>query len=154
MGSPYIVINWNDGVDVGYAAEGDDELTGSVYTGSMLVLPYDVSIQEDSQKDVSLVQYIGREAPVGYSGTQRGRTASWTSNIVKRDFDTLNRLRELQSYMGDVYVREPYGGGYWANVDVSFSMSYDTVKVPVTLTITKVEHEDVSYVGNTGTEQE
>lgn len=154
MGSPYIVINWNDGVDVGYAAEGDDELTGSVYTGSMLVLPYDVSIQEDSQKDVSLVQYIGRESPVGYSGTQRGRTASWTSNIVKRDFDTLNRLRELQSYMGDVYVREPYGGGYWANVDVSFSTSYDTMKVPVTLTITKVEHEDVSYVGNTGTEQE
>ena len=41
--------------------------------------------------------------------------------------------------MGDVYVREPSGVGYWANIKVSFSQKHTEKLVPVTLTITRVE---------------
>ena len=41
--------------------------------------------------------------------------------------------------MGDVYVREPSGSGYWANVSVSFSQTHCETVIPVTLNITRVE---------------
>ena len=41
--------------------------------------------------------------------------------------------------MGDVYVREPSGSGYWANVVVSFSQTHCKVTIPVTSTITRAE---------------
>ena len=41
--------------------------------------------------------------------------------------------------MGDVYVREPSGSGYWANIKVSFSQAHKEVVIPVTLELTRVE---------------
>ena len=41
--------------------------------------------------------------------------------------------------MGDVYVREPSGSGYWANVSVSFSQRHTALTIPVTLNLTRVE---------------
>ena len=41
--------------------------------------------------------------------------------------------------MGDAYVREPSGSGYWANITVSFSRKHRDVTIPVTLGITRVE---------------
>lgn len=141
-----VVINWDESWEQGYAYLGDEDTSGSEYTGNMLKLPYNITISEQGTKDNALVQYIGRTAPVSYYGTQQGRTASWGVEIVKNDLDTLDSLRQLQVYMGDCYVREPYGGGYWANVDVSFNTSYDSMSVPVTLDITKVEHEEAAQL--------
>ena len=42
-------------------------------------------------------------------------------------------------YQGDVYVREPRGMGYWANVGVSFTITHQELTIPVTLDITRVE---------------
>lgn len=41
--------------------------------------------------------------------------------------------------MGDVYVREPSGSGYWANISVSFTQTHCELTIPVTLNITRVE---------------
>ena len=41
--------------------------------------------------------------------------------------------------MGDVYVREPSGNGYWANIKVSFNQKHLNVTIPVTLNVTRVE---------------
>ena len=41
--------------------------------------------------------------------------------------------------MGDVYVREPSGVGYWASISVSFGIKHCEVTIPVTLNITRVE---------------
>ena len=60
-------------------------------------------------------------------------------DIEKDDEETIYALRRLAVYMGDVYVREPSGMGYWANVNVSFSQNHTEVTVPVTLDITRVE---------------
>ena len=48
-------------------------------------------------------------------------------------------LRMLRVYMGNVYVREPSGSGYWATVSVSFNRKHDSLVMPVTLAITRVE---------------
>ena len=47
--------------------------------------------------------------------------------------------------MGDVYVRQPSGSGYWASIKVSFSQTHCEVTIPVTLDITRVEGDDSLY---------
>lgn len=104
-----------------------------------LKLPYNISISNGYSPDTSLVEYIGRKYPVSYYGTQLGETMSWRTVIPKSDHNTLNLIRELAIYMGDVYVREPSGIGYWANISVDFSQSYDDLTIPLSFSITRVE---------------
>ena len=59
--------------------------------------------------------------------------------IEKSDKETLYALRRLSIWMDDVYVREPSGSGYWANIKVSFSQKHRELTIPVTLNITRVE---------------
>ena len=89
--------------------------------------------------DVALNEYIGRAHPVSYYGTQLGVKGSWQGTIRRDDIETIYGLRRLAVYRGDVYVREPSGVGYWANVNVSFSKRYNEMVIPVTLNVTRVE---------------
>lgn len=109
------------------------------WTGSMLKLAYNIDVSDSNKKDVSLVEYAGRSNPVSYYGTQLGQTSSWAIEIDKKDYETLYGLRRLARWMGDVYVREPSGSGYWADVSVSFSQTHCKTTIPVTLDITRVE---------------
>ena len=98
-----------------------------------------MDVSDSNKPDVSLVEYIGRKYPVSYYGTQLGSTSTWNMEIPKDDEETLYGLRRLAIWMGDVYVREPSGSGYWANVTVSFSQKHCELTIPVTLSITRVE---------------
>ena len=109
----------------------------------MLELQYNVDIPEAYDKDVELVEYIGRRSPVSYYGTQISEGGSWATEIPKSDKDTIYTLRRLAVYQGDVYVREPSGLGYWANVSVSFSQKHREMTIPVTLNVTRVEGDGV-----------
>ena len=83
----------------------------------------------------------GRKDPVSRYGTQRGRTATWSCVVSRYEgLDQVNAVRALAAYMGDVYVREPYGSGYWAHVDVSsLGIIHGERAVQVSLNVTKVE---------------
>ena len=59
--------------------------------------------------------------------------------IEKTDTETLYALRRLSEWMGRVYVRDPSGVGYWANVKVGFSRKHRDVTIPVIIDITRVE---------------
>lgn len=109
------------------------------WRGSLLKLPYNIDVSDDNSPDVSLVKYAGREHPVSYYGTQIGHKSTWNMVIDKRDKETLYALRRLQRWMGDVYVREPSGSGYWANIVVSFSQKHSDLTIPVTFSVTRVE---------------
>ena len=106
---------------------------------SMLKLPFNIDISDNNNVDVNLVEYIGRSHPVSYYGTQLGLTSTWNVDVPKYDKETLYNLRRLSSYVGDVYVREPSGSGYWANMSVSFSQNHCELTIPVTLNISRVE---------------
>jgi hypothetical protein len=41
--------------------------------------------------------------------------------------------------MGDVYVREPSGSGYWASISVSFSQNHGEQTIPISFDVTRVE---------------
>ena len=41
--------------------------------------------------------------------------------------------------MGDVYVREPSGVGYWANINVSYSTTHKETIIPVSFDIKRIE---------------
>lgn len=132
-----IVIQWDEKWS-SFNSFTEDALAESEWTGSMLKFPYNVDVSEKSNRDVALVKYIGREEPVKYTGTQLGTGGTWSTVIKKDDKETIYGLRRLQRYTGDVYVREPSGVGYWANVEVSFSQKHKDLTIPVSFDITRV----------------
>lgn len=138
VNEPSIVIQWDEEwTAFDYAEDAAPDIPP--WTGSMIRLPYNVDITEESNPDVSLVEYIGRKNPVGYYGTQRGESGSWSTEIDKRDTETIYALRRLKAWNGNVYVREPSGIGYWANINVSMSRKHLVLTIPVSFKITRVE---------------
>lgn len=137
VGGKAVIIQWEEewkNFDV--SEEGIEEPS---WSGSMLRLSYNIDVTNKYKPDVSLIEYIGREQPVSYYGTQRGETATWNMVVPKTDIETIYALRRLAKWMGNVYVREPSGSGYWANVAVGFNIKHLDTTVPVTLTIARVE---------------
>ena len=140
VGGIAIILQWDEtwsNFNVG--TDESIELDEVPWTGSMLKLPYNIDVSNSHKPDVELVEYIGRSNPISYYGTQRGETATWSIDIDKTDVDTLYALRRLSKWMGDVYVREPSGSGYWAQVTVSFKRQHLKTVIPVTLEIARVE---------------
>lgn len=146
VNEPAVVLQWNESwrsfdtdeetwTEVDIATEQGEP----VWFGSILKLPYNVDISDSNDSEVELVKYIGRKNPVSYYGTQVGHTSSWSVEVPKSDRETIRMLRLLQTWMGDVYAREPYGSGYWAHVSVSFNQNHCETTVPVTIEVTRVE---------------
>ena len=138
VGETGIILQWDEEWST-FDTTNEDDLAEPTWSGSFLKLPYNVDVSDKYNADVSMVEYIGRRHPVSYYGTQVGSTATWNVAIEKTDEETLYALRRLAIWMGNVYVREPSGSGYWANVDVSFSQKHLDLTIPVTLNITRVE---------------
>lgn len=138
VGGKAVIIQWNEKWS-NFDATAGDSLASPSWNGSMLKLPYNIDVSDSNDKDVVLVEYIGREHPVSYHGTQLGTTSIWKTDIPATDKDTIYALRRLQNWMGDVYVREPSGSGYWAVVAVNFSINHCEVVIPVTINVTRVE---------------
>lgn len=138
IGEVAIIIQWNEAW-VNFNDLGEDVQEEPVWSGSMLRLPYNIDISDNSKTDVTLVKYIGRSRPVSYYGTQIESTSTWNVDVIKSDKETLHALRRLATWTGDVYVREPSGSGYWANISVSFNQTHCELVVPVTLSLTRVE---------------
>lgn len=138
VGEHSIVIQWNEQWSEFDTAE-DSQLADSPWTGSLLRLPYNVDVSERSKVDVALINYIGRSHPVTYYGTQRSEGGTWKTDIDKKDEATIYALRRLAVWPGDVYVREPSGVGYWANITVSMDQKHRDLVIPVTLEVTRVE---------------
>ena len=133
-----VIIQWDEKWSA-FDTANEDEIFEPSWAGSMLKLPYNIDVSDKHSADVELVKYIGRKHPVSYYGTQLGESATWNVVIEKDDVETLYALRRLAIWMGDVYVREPSGSGYWANITVSFKQTHLDLTIPVTLDIIRVE---------------
>ena len=138
VGGKAAIIQWDESWS-NFEVSEDDLLEQPAWAGSMLKLPYNIDVSDNMSPDVARIEYIGREHPIAYYGTQLGHSSSWSMEIEKSDKDTLYALRRLQRWMGDVYVREPSGSGYWANITVSFSQKHCELTIPVTLNVVRVE---------------
>ena len=133
-----IVLQWDEEwstFDTGIEQSVEDR----PWSGSLLKLPYNIKVTDNRKPQVTMVEYAGRKHPVSYYGTQVGETSTWNTDIPADDKETIYALRRLSLWTGDVYVREPSGMGYWANVGVTFNTSYSDVITPITLNITRVE---------------
>ena len=133
-----VIIQWDEAWSSFDIVE-EAELVQPAWVGSLLKLPYNIDVSDGVRPDVSLVEYIGRVHPVAYYGTQIGASATWNVTIPKTDRETLYELRRLSRWMGNVYVREPSGSGYWANIVVTFSQKHLETVIPVSFNITRVE---------------
>ena len=138
IGKPAVIIQWSEAWQ-GFDTRNSDEISEPTWSGSMLVLPYNIDISSTYRNDVTLVKYTGRSHPVSYYGTQRGETASWSMEIPKNDTETLYGIIRLSIWPVDFYVREPSGSGYWANINVTFNQDHLATTIPITFEITRVE---------------
>lgn len=138
LGETAIIIQWDEEWS-NFNVVSEAEMVEQPWAGSFLRLPYNIDVSDSYDNDVSLVEYIGRKHPVSYYGTQLGVKSSWSTEIPKYDKDTLYALRRLAIWQGDVYVREPSGSGYWANINVSFNQTHLELTIPITLEISRVE---------------
>lgn len=138
VGGKAVIIQWDEAWN-SFETSEEAAMEQPVWAGSMLKLPYNIDVSDTYKPDIALVEYIGRSHPITYYGTQLGQTSSWNVVIEKNDEETLYGLRRLANWMGDVYVREPSGSGYWANVAVSFGQKHKDLTIPVVLDITRVE---------------
>ena len=139
IGEPSVVIQWGEAWSSFIA---DDEGNGSVepaWSGSMIRIPYNIDVSENTSTDMSLINYVGRKRPVSYHGTHLGESATWNVEIPKYDKELLYAIRRLSIWTEDVYVREPSGTGYWACMSVSYNINHDSLTIPVTFTINRVE---------------
>lgn len=137
VGCTSVIIQWDEDWS-GFDVSEEMEFEQRPWTGSLLKLPYNIDVSDSYKPDMALIEYIGRQYPVSYYGTQLGMTSTWNTEIPKSDKETLYTLRRLATWMGDAYVREPSGSGYWANVTVTFPQKHLDVTIPVTLNITRV----------------
>lgn len=138
VGEKAIIIQWDEEW-TSFEASTDDPMEEPPWSGSLLKLPYNIDVSDKHQPDTTLMKYAGRKHPVSYYGTQLGQTSVWTTVIPKSDKETLYSLRRLAAYMGDVYVREPSGSGYWANITVSFNQTHCDLTIPISLDVVRVE---------------
>ena len=138
IGEPSVIIQWDEEWS-DLVTTSEDQLEEPGWTGSRLRLPYNIDISDRHSPDVALIEYVGRRHPVSYYGTQQGSSANWSVEIPKDDSETLYGIRQLAAWMGDVYVREPSGSGYWANITVSTKQTHCETTIPVTFDIVRVE---------------
>jgi hypothetical protein len=133
-----VIIQWDEAWNP-FDTTDAVEMDVPDWSGSMLLLPYNIDTDDKRQTEVKLIEYAGRKHPVSYYGTQLGETSNWNVEIDREDSETIYALRRLSIWAGDAYVREPSGLGYWANVKVSFSTTHRELTIPVSLDITRVE---------------
>ena len=138
VGETSAIIQWDEEWS-SFDTESDDILEQPSWSGSLLKLKYNIDVSDSNDVDVSLIKYAGRNHPVTYYGTQLGSASTWNVEIPKDDVETLYAIRRLSIWMGDVYVREPSGTGYWANISVSYSQKHCELTIPISLNITRVE---------------
>lgn len=132
-----VIIQWDENW-TSFDDGVEDALSEPEWTGSMVKLPYNIDVSESNANDVTLVKYAGRRHPVSYYGTHTGEQSSWNVDIAKEDKETIYALRKLARWLGNVYVREPSGIGYWATITVTFPQKHKEVTVPVSISITRV----------------
>lgn len=133
-----IIIQWDEAWS-SFDVTGEHDVGGPSWSGSLLVLPYNVNVSDSRKRDVEFADYVGREHSVSYYGTKISEAPSWSVTIPKDDVETIYALRRLSLWTGDVYIREPSGMGFWANVGVSFNINHNELTTQVTLAITRVE---------------
>lgn len=138
IGEHSIIIQWDETWN-SYYETGAGVLADRPWSGSMVKLPFNIDTTDSNTVDVEMVEYIGRSHPVSYYGTQVGQKATWNTLIPVNDKQTIYDLRRLARYMGNAYVREPSGTGYWAHVEVSFNITHLETTIPVSFSITRVE---------------
>ena len=138
VGEKSAVIQWDEDWS-NFDSTNSDEIETPSWSGSLLKLPYNIDVSDSNKVDVALVEYIGRKHPVTYYGTQVGSRLSLSATIKKDDTETIYALRRLSVWPGDVYIREPSGSGYWANVTVSFGQKHKDLTIPVSIDVVRVE---------------
>ena len=138
VGGVGVILQWDEAWSNFDVPDPNIQTVQPLWAGTLLRLPYNVDVSDNSTTEATLVKYIGRDYPVSYYGTQIDSRSTWNMDIPAYDVETLYGLRRLSIWKGDVYVRESSGSGYWANVNVSFSQKHLETVIPVTLDITRV----------------
>lgn len=97
---------------------------------------FNITLSENNTKDKADIQFAGRRKKTSYYGVSDSEEQQWQFVVPRNDKETLYKLRLLSLHKGSVYIREPNGRGYWANVEATINDNYNAVISNCSLKIT------------------
>lgn len=117
------------------------------YDGGTVDILYNVDLSSSWKKDFKETKYLGGHIQGDWNPAV-SRTSSINS-VVARDLDqdTIVSLRRIADYPGICHVRTLDGSNYYADVQISESISHDTSFIgSYTFNITRVDNSDLDGV--------
>lgn len=136
------IIQWGDSLNVNVMpiiVPGEEtRFEATVSKDESIELIYNISVNETRKSNSEVAVYAGRMNPISYYGEHRDETYTWNVEIPSTDTETLEKFRSLAVYNGKCYIRDCAGDGYWANIEVSISKTYDGLTNKITMNITKI----------------
>ena len=136
------VVQWNESWQQAIDADdlGDRDYD---YSGMRIDGLYNIEHDENGGVQANDIEYIGREHPVSYYGTQLGYEAAFKVEFPHDDMETLKNARRLIALRDDAYVREPRGTGYWAHiVNPRISRAEGSLKNVLSFMARRVDRDD------------
>lgn len=133
-----IIIQWDQEWH-SFDVNSPEEFANPVQSGSMISLPYNIDLSDQTKIDIEKVEYIGREHPVSYYGTQIGQEVSYNTSVSVNDEERIFAIRNLMRWLGNVYIRDPSGIGFWASLQISYSKTHGEMTVPISIVASRVD---------------
>ena len=102
-------------------------------------LPYNIQLANSWEKDFKRTAYLGGHVTGDHN---KAVTRNLTGNTVLvrgDDADVAMQMRALGRFAGLCHVRTPEGSSFTADVQVSETQAFDTLKIDYNLTIQKVD---------------
>lgn len=122
-------VDWNDYT---YTLEADQLRID--FGPRYVELPYNLVLGDAYSKDFEGRAHLGAAVQEGYWNENVSRKATFGTDLLRVDADTVDALRALARYDGPCFVRMPNGCAYQANIDVSgLDGSYDNAAYAVAL---------------------
>jgi hypothetical protein len=109
----------------------------------MLILPFNVEIQNSWAKDFERKSYLNGQVRGSWNEAVT-KDISINTTVRNDDEVTFRKLREIAEYPGICHIRTGDGTSYGCDLQVSYADNYNTVVTEVSLTAQKVDEERTS----------
>lgn len=120
------------------------------FNGNQMIIDRNIDISNSWKKDFQETKYLGGSIQGDWNAGVQRSTSINTVALDMLDAENIALMRQLSEYAGICHVRTPDGSSFFADIQVSESMSHDTMRhvLEYDLTITRVEaqgEEAVTY---------
>ncbi len=105
-------------------------------------LATNLSFDNSWEKDFKRTVYLNGSVSGDWNPTVTN-DMSISSEVYREDLNLVQQIKELSEYPGICHIRTPDSKSFWADVQVSENKSYDSLSVSYSLSIKKIDAENL-----------